>query len=176
MIRHLIRRLPKIQNKMFDLICIMVAGFLATISHKQYRLVAFLVFVEFALHFIVFNTLLLDLRAGNSSVIYVLYSIIQVSILGIMYKNQIHFYIALLIFANLTYNFLTILQHLLIAPFDFHGSYKLIVGCIMTLELLYLLRITIYVENYGRKHGFININYIDRLFFIRRRFFDGDLA
>lgn len=161
---------------MFSLICTMVAGFLATISHKQYRFIAFLVFVEFALHFIIYNTLFLEFRADHSSAIYMFYSIIQVGVLYVMYKNETHFSIAALIFANLVYNFFTILQHLSITSINFHDSYQLIARCIMILELLYLLRITIYVENYARKHKSVDTNYIDHMFFIRRRLSAGDIS
>jgi len=159
---------------MFSLICTLVAVSLAAISAKQYRFIAYLVAIEFALHLIAYNYLFLDFRSNNSSGIYFIYILIQVNVLWIMYKNQTHFIIAGLIFINLTYNFLTILQHLGLTSINFHDQYILIARTIMILELIYLLGITSYVGNYIRKHTFLDINYIDNLFFIRRRLFVGN--
>lgn len=161
---------------MFSLICTLIAVSLAAISIKQYRFIAYLVAIEFALHLITYNYLFLEFRSNHSSFIYFLYILIQVNVLWIMYRNQTHFIIAALIFINLTYNFLTIIQHTGFTLINFHDPYILVARTIMILELIYLLGITSYVGNYIRKHKILDINRIDNLFFIRRRLFVGDLA
>ncbi len=161
---------------MFSLTCTVAAGLLAAFSYKKYKFIAWLVAIEFALHFITYNYLFLDFRANNSAAIYLFYIIIQVVILDIMYNSQTHLIIAILIFSNLAYNFFTILQHIGLTSINFHGPYVIVVRTIMVLELLYLLGITTYVGHYLRKHGTANIDHIDNLFHVRRWFPFGNLA
>jgi len=158
----------------FDQICTLAAGFLAVISFKEYRFIAFLVFFEFSLHLVTYNYILLDIRSDNSSIIYLLYTIIQCLLLGIMNKFQVHRVIGILIFINLSYNFFTTLQHLGIFMYfgkthlNFHAYYKSIIGTIMILELFYLVGITSYVWTHFRKYKFLDINYIDNIFLVSR--------
>lgn len=168
----------------FSFWCTAGAGLLAFASKKEYKFIAYLVFAEFAISKLAYTYLLLDFRAENSGVIYLIYIIIQCSILGLMNLFQTHKIIAVLIFANLSYNLFTVLQHIGIFMYipltdifiNFHLHFKTIVRTIMILELIYLLGITSYVGNYIRKHAFLDVNYIDDLFFIRRRLFVGNMA
>ena len=169
---------------MFSVWCTTIAGFLAIISAKQYKFIAYAVFAEFALSKLTYIYLFKDFRDENSGFIYLCYIMIQCMILGIMTTFQTHKIIALLIFINLSYNLCTTLQHIgifMYIPFtsifiDFHDNFKVFVRTIMILELTYLAWISAYVGNYIRKYTFLDINYIDDLFFIRRRLFVGNIS
>ena len=161
---------------MFAVICPIAALILAAFSHPKYRFIAFVVVFEFAMSKIAYNYFFLESRAENSSLIYVLYSLIQVSVLFIMYMKQTHFIIAALVFLNLVYNFLTILQHLHITQINFHDPYQYVVGTIMIMELLYLLGTNIYVSNYLRRNGYLDIDALDSLLLVWRRPINGHLV
>jgi len=132
-----------------------------------------LVALEFVMHKITYNYFFLELRSDNSGLIYVLYILIQVSVLLFMYMRQTHFVIAALIFLNLVYNFLTVLQHLNITGINFHNSYSYVISSIMILELLYLLGINIYVSAYLRRNRYFDIDALDSLILVWRRPNDG---
>ncbi len=161
---------------MFDLTFTLAALTLAAFSAKQYRFIAILVACEFALGLIVYNHLFLELRSENSGLIYVLYAVIEVIFLLVMYMKQTHFMIAVLIFFNLIYNFLTVLQHIGITTVNFHDPYAYVIGSIMTLELLYLLGVNIYVSAYLRKNGYFDIDDLDSLLLVWRRNDNGYLV
>lgn len=155
----------------FDEISTLAAVILAYFSVKEYKFIAWIVVVEFLSHLISYNYLFLDFRSTHTWTIYLIYMVIQVIILGAMYKNQAHFIIVGLIFINLGYNFLTILQHIGVTVINFHGPYMLVARAIMIFELLYLLGMSYYVAGYIRKNGPIkhgDIDYLDRLFSVRR--------
>lgn len=152
---------------MFDYLCILAAFVLARYSSQEYRAIAYLLFVEFLFHKLayVLGIQLTDLL--NPKAIYLAYIIIQVLIIVAMLAIQAHIVIITLIFINLGYNMLTISQFNM-PTYDFYGSFKYFVGGLMLLELIYLVGISRYVANYRRKHGFINVNYIDRMFCVYR--------
>lgn len=160
---------------MFGLVCTMAAGILAVCTVRQYRFIALVVFVEFSLHKIAYQYGIIDTQAFNSSLLFAVYMIINTAALAAMYLVQTHRIIAILIFANLTYNFLSVLNFIFIKSIDFYSSFSYVVGVIMILELLYLLGITTYVTKL-RRRGVLDIDHIDHLFFIRRRFYIGDMA
>lgn len=157
----------------FDQIATLAAFVLAAFSCKQYRYTSLLVAIEFAMHLITYNYLFLELRSENSSVIYVLYAFIQATILLFMYIKQTHFIIAALIFFNLFYNFLTVLQHLGHTNVNFHDPYVLVARTIMILELFYLLGTNIYVSAYLRRNRYFDIDALDSLILVWRRPNDG---
>ena len=168
---------------MFNAICILAVGLIAAYSTKEYKLVSVIMFLEFMLHEIAAQGGLIETRILNPVLIYLVYMMIQTGVLFAMFLFQLHPVLALIVFINLSYNFFTILQHVGLffywpngSYIDFHGGYRDFAQMIMLLELIYLLGITAYVGNYVRKHKFLDIDRIDRMFFIRRRFFDGDLA
>lgn len=153
---------------MFDYACILVAFLIARKSRPEYRAIAYLLLVEFVAHktAYILGVELTDLL--NPTGIYLTYIIIETLIIVAMVAIQAHTLIIALIFVNLGYNMLTISQYSM-STYDFYSLYKYFVGSLMILELVYLIGIHRYVANYRRKHGFINVNYIDRMFFIYRR-------
>ncbi len=161
---------------MFSLTCAMAALLCAANSSKEYRFISALVAYEFLTHYITYNFLLLDLRSGNSSLIYALYMLIQADVLYLIYLKQAHKIIALLIFVNLVYNFCTIMQHLHITSIGFHEKYADVARYIMVLELLYLTGVTAYGLSYVRKFRFLSTDYINRMFRSRRRVYNWNLG
>ncbi len=161
---------------MFGVICTFAALILAAFAHPKYRFIALLVAFEFVAHKITYNYLFLDLRSENSGLIYVLYASIQVMILLFMYMRQTHFTIALLVFLNLVYNFLTTLQHQHLTTVNFHDPYWVVIGVIMILELLYLLGANLYVANYLKRNGFVDLDAIDSAILVWRRPSNRDLV
>jgi len=153
---------------MFTYICILIAFLIARKSRPEYRAIAYLLLVEFAAHKVAFilGIQLTDLL--NPKAIYLTYIIIEMLIIVAMIAIQAHIFIIALIFINLGYNMLTISQYSM-PTYDFYSLYEYFVGGLMILELGYLIGIRRYVENYRRKHGFINVNYIDRMFCVYRR-------
>ena len=153
---------------MFTYICILIAFILTRYSRPEYRVIAYILLVEFAAHKLAYILGIQLTNLLNPSGIYLAYIVIELLAIAAMLRYQSHFAIASLIFINLGYNMLTISQYVM-PTYDFYGSYKLFAQSIMILELIYLAGITVYVANYRRKHGLINISYIDRMFCIRRR-------
>lgn len=152
----------------FDYICIVVAFILARYSSREYRAIAYLLFAEFFLHQLAYIIGIQITDLLNPKAIYLAYIIIEALIIGAMIFIQAHLIIINLIFINLGYNVLTILQYY-IPTYNFFELFKLFVGVLMLLELIYLAGITGYVKNYRRKWGFINTNHIDKLFCVYRR-------
>jgi len=168
---------------MFNAFCILIVGLLASYASKEYKLVSVLMFLEFMGHEIAAQFGLIETRLLNPVLIYLVYMIIQASVLGTMFTFQLHPILALFIFINLAYNFCVTLQHIGVFLYwidgtfiNFHKSWKLMANLIMSLEVLYLLGINTYVRNYTRKYKLLDIDYIDNLFCIRRRIFNGDMA
>ncbi len=154
---------------MFTYACIAAAFLLLTASCKEYSLIAFFVFMEFALHKIIYVVGVEYSEGLQGAELYVAYMAAEALALAMMYRYQAHLFITALIFTNLLYNFLTTLHHLGITAIDFHGYYPSIVQPIMILELLYLAGISAYVRRSLKKHGFINVDDISRTFRIRSR-------
>lgn len=160
---------------MFSLICIAVAGFLAAVSVKEYRFAAIVLFMEFTLHKFSHTFLFLDLRATNPVYIFVIYAVIQTVALWALTKVQTHFFLAAIIFVNLLYNSFLIGQYLGFTTMDFYTPKKIIYRIIMIIELLYLAGISSYASRYIKSTGSININYLDNLFCIKRKFSNGNI-
>ena len=160
---------------MFSLACIMVAGALAAYAVEEYKFIAVVVFMEFILHEIAHQYGIIDTQAFNSSLLFAVYMIINTVALAAMYLVQTHKVIAILIFANLVYNFLSVLNYIFVKSMFFYNSFSYVVGVIMFLELLYLLRINQYVAELKRS-GTVDFDNIDRLFFIRRRIPVGNMG
>lgn len=152
----------------FDYFCIFVALILARNSRPEYRAIAYLLLAEFFFHKIAYiiGIQLTDLL--NPKAIYLAYIIIQMLIIVAMIAIQAHIVIIALIFINLGYNMLTISQFDTQTYINFYEIYKYFVGGLMLLELIYLIGIHKYAENYRRKHGFISVNHIDRMFYVYR--------
>jgi len=154
---------------LFDLTSVLGAICLAAFSHKKYRFTAILVAIEFVLTWLAYEYVLIELRSKNPAIIYVLYIFIQTLVLTFMYAKQTHFIIAGLIFSNLVYYYLTILQFVNITSVNFYGYKDVVVSTIMILELIYLLGITTYVSQFLKRNGYIDIDTIDSFFLVRRR-------
>lgn len=157
---------------MFDYFCIIAAFVLALNSSREYRAIAYLLFTEFFFHKLVYIAGIQVTDLLNPKAIYLTYIIVQMLIIVAMIAIQAHITILILIFINLAYNMLTIAQFNAVEKglnyYDFYSLYKYFVGGLMLLELIYLAGISRYVANYRRKHGFISVNHIDRMFYIYR--------
>jgi len=128
------------------------------------------------MHEVTYNYLFLELRSENSVIIYVLYMIIQAFVLAVMYLRKTHFVIGALIFLNLFYNFLIVLQYIGVANVNFYDYKGEVIGFIMILELLYLLGINVYVSAYLRRNGYFDIDALDSLLLVWRRPNDRNLV
>ena len=153
---------------MFDYACIILALLLARESSIEYRAIAYLVLFEFVAHkvFYIVGIQLTDYL--QDSLIYLSYILAQMVTLYLMIKIQSHFAITMMIFINIAYNVLTILQYSVVT-YDYYSIYPYVVGVIMCLELIYLVWITSYVDNYKKRYGNIDRDYIDHMFCVRRR-------
>jgi len=159
-------------SECFDYFCIIVAFILARNSRPEYRAIAYLLLAEFFFHRLVYILGIQITDLLNPKAIYLAYIIIEMLIIVAMIAIQAHIVIIALIFINLGYNMLTIAHFDAVKQgieyYDFYGLFRYFVGGLMLLELIYLIGIHKYVENYRRKHGFISINHIDRMFYIYR--------
>lgn len=177
----------------FSPLCVLAAGLLAAFTVTEYRLAAKVVFFEFLLHEAVYYFGIVQTDILDSAFLYAAYMAIQVAALYFMYKFQTHFIISALLFLNLLFNFVMVVQYINVATMDTYNNYlvaldgyraaKIIwintVGVVMLFELLYLLGMNRYVANYTRKHGPIkrgDIDYLDRLFIVRRDILGGDMV
>jgi len=152
---------------MFNTACLFIAGFLAVRSVKRYRFIAWAVFIEFALHKIVYLYLFLDFRSENKWFIYLMYVSIQIPIMALLWYLKSHFVITGLIFINLVYNLLTVQAYFHQEFVPFYNAKDAFIGTIMIFELIYLGLLNRYVYNYRNKYGKPNFDYIDRVFRIR---------
>lgn len=155
-------------SECFDYFCIIVAFILARNSRPEYRAIAYLLLAEFFFHRLVYILGIQITDLLNPKAIYLAYIIIEMLIIVAMIAIQAHIVIIALIFINLGYNMLTISQFDAPTHINFYEIYKYFVGGLMLLELIYLIGINKYVANYRRKHGFISVNFIDRMFFVYR--------
>ena len=155
-------------SECFDYFCIIVAFILARNSRPEYRAIAYLLLAEFFFHRLVYILGIQVTDALNPKAIYLAYIIIEMLIIVAMIAIQAHIVIIALIFINLGYNMLTISQFDKPTHINFYEMYKYFVGGLMLLELIYLIGINKYVADYRRKHGFISINHIDRMFYVYR--------
>ena len=152
---------------MFGYFCIAVALFLTVNSNVRYRAIAYLVLFEFVAHQILFITGIQLTSFLEYEKIFLAYIIIQTFTLYLMSLIQSHRTITSLILINIVYNVLTISQYV-VNLFDFYAYYSSFIGFIMIAELLYLLGITKYVDNYNKKHGIIDTDSVDSLFDVSR--------
>ncbi len=157
---------------MFDYAAILIALILARYSRPEYRIIAYILLAEFVAHKLAYILGIQLTNLLNPTGIYLAYAIIELLAIVAILRYQAHLAIAALIFLSLTYNMLTISQYSM-NTFDFYGSYKVVIQTIMVLELVYLGMLTAYVSAFRAKHGFINTNYIDRMFCIRGRCNNG---
>lgn len=155
-------------SECFDYFCIIVAFILARNSRPEYRAIAYLLLAEFSAHKLAYIFGIQMTSLLNPKAIYLSYIIIETLIIVAMIAIEAHIVIIALIFINLGYNMLTVSQFNM-PTYDFYGLFKYFVGGLMLLELIYLIGIHKYVANYRRKHGFINVNHIDRMFYVYRR-------
>lgn len=165
---------------MFDLFCIATAFFLCAQAVKEYRVVAFFVALEFALHKVIYLYAFTDLRAVNPWLVYLFYAFAQIIIIAALYKSKSHFVIIGLIFINAAYNLSTVVGFFYYELSKLYYIYPYFVGFIMILELMYLGLLNKYAANYYSKHGSNDINYLNSIFCVRawpdsRRIFRTDL-
>jgi len=155
---------------MFGYLCIVICFILARNSRPEYRVIAYLLLAEFVAHKLayVFGDQLMSIPG---SLVYTSYVIIELSAIIYLKIFQSHRAIMTLVFISLVYNALVVSQYSF-PVYDYTVNYKLIMGVLMLLELIYLGMLTAYVANFRRKHGFISTVHIDRLFMVRRRDLD----
>lgn len=153
---------------MFGYFCIAICFILARNSRPEYRVIAYLLLLEFSAHKLayVFGDQLTPILQG--SLLYMTYAIIELSAIAYLKLFQSHRVIMALVFISLVYNALVVSQYSF-PVYDYMEHYWWIMGIVMLFELLYLGMLTAYVANFRRKQGFISASHIDRLFFIRRR-------
>jgi len=132
------------------------------ISIKEYSAIAFIVLCEFVLHKLVYVVGIQLTDWLEYSTLYLVYIIIELLALFLMYKFKSHMTIALLIFANLIYNILTISQYVNFT-YDFYAQYSTAIGSIMIIELTYLIGLNGYIRNKWND-GRVDFDYINRLF------------
>jgi len=154
---------------MFDGLCLLIAGILMHRAVKEYSTAALIVFIEFALHGIIYQGGFVETRWLNGGPLHLAYMFIQIFALILMWRTQTHIIITLLIGFNLTLNYLIVLQFLEVHYWPVHQNFIPTARSIMVLELLYLLGITDYVENYHRKYGYVNFIDIDHMLCVWRR-------
>lgn len=152
---------------MFGYLCIVICFVLARYSRQEYRVISYLMLVEFIAHKLafVFGDQLTPILRGSP--LYLTYIIIELVALIYIRMFQFNIIISTLVFTSLVYNALVVSQYSY-PIYDYMESYGLIMGIVMILELIYLGCLTAYVANFRRKQGFISVSHIDRLFFIRR--------
>lgn len=153
---------------MFGYICITICFILARNSRPEYRVISYLLFIEFVAHKLVyvFGDQLTPVLQG--SLLYMTYVIIEFFAIIYLKMFQSHFVIITLILSSLLYNALVVSQYSF-PVYDYMENYWWIMGLVMLLEMIYLGMLTAYVATFRRKQGFISVSHIDRLFFIRRR-------
>lgn len=136
---------------MFDLTCIALALFLLLFSSSQFKVIFYIVIIEFIAHQLAY-------RLGIAEpFLYLTYAAINLSAIFMLSHFKAHFLIAALFLMNLCYNVLTLSQY--IYPiYDFYGLYADFVGAIMALELIYLVGITSYVSRKLGLQGADNAN------------------
>lgn len=152
---------------MFDSICIMIAGFLAISSIKEYRFLAGAVFFEFSMHNILHQGGIVETSILNPWLIYLAYATVQIFTMAYLYFKKTHFIITGLIFINLCFNLLAIQEFMLFKFMSIYMIYPYLVGTIMIFELVYLGLLNQCVSNYRGKHGKPNLDYIDSVFRVR---------
>lgn len=154
---------------MFTLFCSALAVLLAVSAFKQYRLIALILALEFALHVLAYKYLFLDFRAENKWFIYLLYSAIQLPIMLMLKQLKAHFIIVALIFANMCYNLLTMAGYFNENFTMFYYAKDQVVGAIMIFELIYLGILNKYVVYHRGKQGYTGLIDINAIFRVWNR-------
>lgn len=161
---------------MFDSVCIMIAGFLAISSVKEYRFLAGAVFFEFSMHSVLYQFGIVETSFLNPSLIYLAYAVIQIFVMAYLYFKRSHFIITGLIFINLCLNLLSFQEFESYKFMSIYYIYPSLVGIIMIFELFYLGLINQCVSNYRTKNGKPDLDYIDSVFRVRTRNISGGLV
>lgn len=147
---------------MFDLICISLALFLSLFASSQFKVITYIVIIEFLAHQIAY-------RLGIAEpFLYLAYAGINLSAIFLLSHFKSHFAISALILINLCYNVLTISQYIY-PVYDFYGLYVDFVEAIMVLELAYMVGITKYVSRKLGLQGVNNTNSVNRVFMLGNR-------
>ncbi len=164
---------------LLDPFLILIAGWIAIRSNENYRDIATVIFIGFAMHAVYSAIILKYLVIDESAHIFLAYMSIQLVSLLVLNRLKATITLKLLVFLNLTYNLLAILHYLRVTyvgemQFSFYSNYNLIVGSIMVAELLYLLGKGTNVVIYGRKQGLTAYNCISNRFHTGRHSVDAD--
>lgn len=160
----------------FNYYCIIVAALILGRVHSRYKFIAWAVFIEFALHKLAYNHLLIDLRSDYNWVIFYIYAAIQLPIICILYKLKCHFFISFWMGVNMLYNLSIPLSFFDSKFIWIYYSKDMFIGTIMMLELIYLGWLCEYVNNSKRRSGNVDYDRIDRLFRVFTRGFGGKMA
>lgn len=160
----------------FNAICILAAGLLAASCIPRYKYIALAVFIEFALHAVVYSFGMQDTKILNKWAIYGGYLIFQIPIIYYLFFIKSHIAISLLISLNAVINvcgwyfgykyweqgyFETTFRLI-------YALYPWIIGMIMILELLFLGWLRGYIRLHTDKHGNTNYDYIDSVLCVSR--------
>ena len=161
---------------MFTTVCSFVAVSLAAFSCKEWRIVAWVVALEFASHKLAYLYLALDFRAENGWAIFMIYATINLIALSLCRLLKSHFFIAFLIFLNMSYNLLTTFGYFDKIFISLYFKYDAFINTIMVLELIYLGMLCKYVPTTLFKLGVRVDNLLDRLFCVGTRYNHWNLA
>lgn len=145
----------------FDLICVLLAVFLAATSIRKYRHISCIVALEFVFHQIIYLTFK---ECQSAWVLYVAYAAIQLACVFALKKIESHITILTLIIINLVYNLSTAFGYFYKEFIVFYYVYPYFVGTIMIIELAYMGLLNQYVASYRAERRGCDIDYIDRLF------------
>lgn len=153
---------------MFDALCIMAAGLLAAFSISEYKFLAVAVFIEFAMHNVIYQGGIVDTSLLNPYPVYIAYMSLQLLIMFYLGFLKSHFIITGLIFINFVYNIFTVWAFFDATFIKIYYIYPYFIGTIMIFELFYLSLLTKYARDYFMRQGIISDHdYLDRLFCVR---------
>lgn len=124
---------------MFDGICILIALFLFYKVEEGYRDIAFFVLCFFVVSDITYHYFFLDFRSANNWVIYLLYNIINVSIMVKIHKMMSPLFILLVLGVNVLLNIVASYFFISnLVPELVYTIYPYPAGLLMLLSLFYL--------------------------------------
>lgn len=155
---------------MFTFIMTLIAACLLVNCNKNYRAIAVILFLEFALHKLVYWFFWPDIRVDNGWFIFMCYAFIQVVTLGALYYFKAHAFITILVLINMIYNIFTAFGWFYEIFKSFYYAKDVIVGIIMILELIYMGLINGILPKLLSRLGFNCSDYLDRIYRSRANF------
>ncbi len=154
----------------FDQICILIAAILTGTAIKKYRIICFIIFLNFVSFEIASKYILAALNGGPSWPLHAVYVIIGGVTVAALHKLGCTRFVYWVIFLFATYN-LVIISEFKWGSIGFHANFVVIARCQMAIELLSML-----IMNKGCKHVWAQLNtdrsytyLVDRIFINRFR-------